>query len=545
MTGIVEAHPEWFPWADENKRKSAAFVVLCMSTALDLPLEDCIELLTEGGNDAGVDGLYVSDIEEGDFFVTVFQGKYKIKDLSGTANFPENALQTALHTIEILFDPHREVALNPRIAPPIAEIRSLILDGYIPTVRLVLCNNGSRWTSQADNWVRQARQAYGEQVEVLHFNHDAIVRSLQRGPHVDTVLTLSGGIVAEDLNFKRVLVGRISVHELHRLFEEHGDRLLERNIRRYLGHTNRINMDIRNTLLDEERSPNFYFYNNGITLICDRFDFNALQKSDYQVQLKNLQVINGGQTCKTIHQTLSDNSSCADESSVLVRIYQLPDESKEVVRDITKATNSQSPVDLRDLRSNDDIQQTLALGMEQLGYNYKRHRDEGGVGPDTLTSGMVAESVLAVWRQRPHQAKYRRREHFGKLYDLIFKDLNAAQALAATLIYRTVEEERKKWVEEAPDFLPYASHHLSMIMGDTILQDLRVRAAEVSHRNFATLKAALNEDRERYYSLAIQSLADALRACYGDREVSLQQLAATFRRGDILEMLNIRDRVAA
>ena len=538
VSGIVEAHPDWFPWPDENRRKSAAFVVLCMSTALELPLEDCIDLLTEGGNDAGVDGLHIGDVEEGDFFVTVFQGKYKVKDLSGTANFPENGLRAALRTIEVLFDPHREVTLNPRIAPPIAEIRSLILDGYIPTVRLVLCNNGARWVPQADTWVREAKRAYGEQLEVLHFNHDAIVRSLQRGPHIDTVLSLSGGIVTEDLNFKRVLIGRIPVHELHRLFEEHGDRLLERNIRRYLGHANRVNMDIRDTLLDRDKSPNFYFYNNGITVICDRFDFNALQKSDHQVQLRNLQVINGGQTCKTIHQTLSGNGSCAAESSVLIRIYQLPDESREVVRDITRATNSQSPVDLRDLRSNDDMQRTLALGMEQLGSVYKRHQEEGGNGPNVVTSSAAAESVLAVWRERPHQAKFRRGEHFGKLYDLIFKELNAAQALIATRIYRMVERRRREGGEETPEFLPYASHHLAMVIGRELRRELRLAVLDISHRNFAALKAALDDDGDHYYSRAVESLSDALRACYGDRHVSLQQLAATFRRGDLLEMLN-------
>ena len=84
----------------------------------------------------------------------------------------------------------------------------------------------------------------------------------------------------------------------------------------------------------------------------------------------------------------------------------MPDESREVVGDITRATNSQSPVDLRDLRSNDELQRTLALGMEQLGYDYKRHRDDGGVGAGTVTSSMVAEAVLAVWRERPHQAKF-------------------------------------------------------------------------------------------------------------------------------------------
>ena len=541
VTGIVEEHPEWFPWPDENRRKSAAFVVLCMSTALDLPLEDCIEFLTDGGNDAGVDGLYIGDVEEGDFVVTIFQGKYRVRDLRGTANFPENDLRSVLRTLEVLFDPYRDVALNERIAPLIADIRSLILDGYIPTVRLVLCNNGARWTEQAENWVRQAREEYGEQVEVLHFSHNTIVRSLQRGPQVDTDLTLSGGIVTEDLNFKRVLVGRISVHEVHRLFEEHGDQLLERNVRRFLGHANRINTEIRDTLLDADRSPNFYFYNNGITVICDRFDFNALQRSDHRVRLQNLQVVNGGQTCKTIHQTLHDNPACAEESSVLIRIYQLPDESREVVEDITRATNSQSPVDLRDLRSNDELQRALALGMEELGYTYKRHRDEAGVAADTVTSGAVAEAVLAVWRERPHQAKFRRREHFGKLYDTIFKDLNAAQALIATHIFRMVERRRRKGMEAPPDFLPYASHHLAMVIGRELRGDPPLAVGEISHRNFADIRAALDENEERYHAIAIESVNDALRACYGDRVISLQQLAATFRRGDLLDMLNEND----
>ena len=538
ITGIVETHPEWFPGADEHKCRSAAFVVLCMSTALDLPLDDCIPLLTEGGNDAGVDGLYMGDVEEGTFLVTIFQGKYKVKDLGGTAHFPENALRAALQTVGVLFDPKREVTLNPKIAPPIAEIRSLILDGYIPTVRLVLCNNGAMWTSQADKWVRQAGRDYGEQVEVLHCNHDVIVRSLQRGPHIDTVLTLSGGIVAEDLNFKRVLIGRVSVRELHRIFEEHGDRLLERNVRRFLGHANRINTDIRDTLLNPEKSPNFYFYNNGITVVCDRFDFNALQRSDYQVRITNLQVVNGGQTCKTIHRTLRDNDTCAIESSVLIRIYQLPDESSEVVRDITRATNSQSPVDLRDLRSNDDIQKTLALGMEQLGHAYKRKREEVGNGPGVVTSSAVAEAVLAVWRERPHQAKFRRREHFDRLYDTIFNDLNAAQALLATLIFRMVERRRREGGDDSHAFLPYASHHVAMLIGREIRREQQLDIGAITHRNFAELRARLNDDGDRYYASAVESVTDALRRCYGERQVSLLQLAATFRRGDLLHMLD-------
>ena len=444
LAGILDSHPEWFPWPDEGKCKSAAFVLLCMSTALDLPLEDCVEMLTEGGNDAGVDGLCLGDVEDGNFVVTLFQGKYKIKDLSGTANLPENSLKASLQTIEVLFDPNRDVTLNRKLQPRIEDIRSLIRDGYIPTVRLLLCNNGAKWTGQADNWVQQAKELFGDQLEVEHFNHDAVVRSLQRGPCIDAVLTLSGEMVVEDLNFNRVLVGRVSVRELHRIFDEHGDRLLDRNIRRYLGPANRINADIFRTLTNQEDSRNFYFYNNGITAICDGLNFNALQKADYQVQLKNLQVINGGQTCRTIHQALTEHPSQASDSFVLIRIYQVPSESKDMVREITRATNSQSPVDLRDLHSNDAVQKALAIGIGDLGFTYKHHREEGRAGDDVVSSAQVAEAALAVWRERPHQAKFRRREHFGKLYQFIFNGLNPAQALSAVLLFREAERRRRR-----------------------------------------------------------------------------------------------------
>ena len=119
-----------------------------MSSALDLPLEECVELLTEGGNDAGVDGLHIGEIEDNEFYVTLFQGKYSVKNLEGQSSFPENSVQKVVDTVGVLFDPYRAVVLNERIEPLVQEVRSLIRDGYIPTVRVVLCNNGARWTAQ-------------------------------------------------------------------------------------------------------------------------------------------------------------------------------------------------------------------------------------------------------------------------------------------------------------------------------------------------------------------------------------------------------------
>lgn len=540
VTGIIAEFAESLPkGSDDNKKRATAFVLLCIATWLDISISESMELLTDGGNDAGVDGLQLGDVEDGEFLVTLFQGKYKIHDLSGAANFPENGVEKAINTVQVLFDPYRKVVLNDKIKPKIEEIRSFIRDGYIPKVHVILCNNGSTWTKPAHQWLETAKQDYGDKVDFVHFNHDTIVNRLQRSKKVDVTLSLSGQAIVEDMNYLRVLMGRVSVQEIQRLFNEHGDRLLERNIRRYLGlHTNRVNTAIHDTLLDPQKSDKFYFCNNGITVVCDQFNYNAFQKTDYKVQFKNLQVINGGQTCKTIQETLNQNPTVAENAFVMIRAYQLADNYQDFVDDITYATNHQNPVDLRDLRSNDEIQKQLKLGIEALGYTYKRQREEGAITPKIITSAVVAEAVLAIWREKPHQAKFSRREHFGKLYNEIFKALNAAQAILAVLIFRWVENERKQpSIEPIPEFLPYASHYIAMMFGRRLLRDHSLEFNEISHRNFPELLQSLETQWKNYYQSARDDVANVLIQCYGKRQISLQQLSATFRRGDLLEML--------
>jgi len=543
ITGIIDDHPEWLPDGDENKKKSSAFVLLCISTALELNLEEAAELLTDGGNDAGVDGIHISEVDDGEFAVTIFQGKYKVKDLRGIANFPENGIQKAVNTVATLFDPAKKIELNPRIAPKVEEIRSLVRDGYIPSVRVVLCNNGTKWSEQSQNWIDQSGFSE-DQVLWIHYNHDSIVSVLQRKKTVNDSIHLEGKAAIEDFNFRRVLVGKVAVTEIANLFNRHNDLLLERNIRRYLGlHSNRVNSAIHETLVNEKKRDNFYFFNNGITMICRKFSHNALQGANYQLKLEGMQIINGGQTCKTIQQTLNPSQPQIFEESfenvyVLIRIYELSEDDQDFVRDITYATNSQNPVDLRDLRSNDEIQKQLEIGIKDLGYTYKRKREEGGKGSSVVTSSIVAESVLAIWLKKPQQAKFRRKEHFGKLYNDIFNKLNAAQALLATLIFRHVENERKRpSIEIPPNFLPYASHYISMLVGRKLLADKNLTLSDVSHLNFKDIHDTFEEQKLEYHLKSINDISIALKEFYGEREISLQQLSATFRRGDLIEML--------
>jgi len=546
---------------DDQRARSVAFVLLCVKVLLDMDEAAALEALTEGGNDFGVDAIVVGDLCDGEFTVTLFQSKYAHEDLEGSKNFPQGGIEKAIQAVRALFNPATVVELNPRLKAQIEEVRSLIVDGNIPRVRFMLCNNGLSWkVPESQNLLDLERAGFGDKATFEHLNHDLLVSILRSSQPVKDTLQFSGKVIVEDFNYARVFVGKVPVTELARLMDQHGEKLLERNIRRYLGLSgNRVNQEIARTLASPAERPNFFFYNNGITLICDRFDYNALQAENHRVRVEGLQIINGGQTSKTIQQTLktlereatgsgtagSGGLADLDKAFVLVRLYQVSKESSALVQTITFATNSQNPVDLKDLRSNDTIQQNLELSMKELGYTYRRKRAEGTVGPSDISVGTAAEAVLSVWRERPQQAKFRSGEHFGKLYgDIFTQQLSAAQVVTAVLLFRIAENKRKRPPANAPEFVPYAACFAAMLMGRFLLSDLGIGLSQLDHRQFDAAKKRIEDHGETYFNKAIAELERALEQLYPTPapplpagKLSLQRLSATFRRGDLLMYL--------
>lgn len=521
---------------DHSKLRSAAFVVLVVKTLLYLTEEEAIECLTEGGGDFGVDAIEVGEVLDGEFSVTIFQGKYKSK-LEGTSNFPQTGIEKLIQAVGTLFDPYKTITINPNLKPRIEEIRSFVADGYLPQVRVIACNNGLTWKDEAQELIKNTN--FGDQVLFEHINHDSLVAIIQSLKPVNDTVRLIGKAIVENYDFRRVLIGKIAVSELASVFDRHGDRLLERNIRRYLGlQGNRINEGIANTLTKPDEQVNFYFYNNGITLICNQFQYNALQDENWSVKLSEMQIINGGQTCKTIQRTLASGLITAPMASVLIRIYELPKGEEDLVRNITYATNSQNPVDLRDLRSNDDRQQKLAMSIEHLGYRYRRQRSEMATRTTDITSGTAAEAVLSIWRHRPHQGKFMTSGHFGKLYDIIFTaELNGTQVIIAVLLFRIAENKRKRPAANTPEFIRYSSCFVAMLMGDSLLSEMGIKLSQLDHRIFENARKLIETKGDEYHSTAMDLIEEALSVLYTDQEVSLQRLAATFRRGDLIGIL--------
>lgn len=149
---------------------------------------------------------------------------------------------------------------------------------------------------------------------------------------------------------------------LRDLYDEHGSRLLELNVRSYLQAKGKINKGILETLRNEP--ADFMAYNNGITVVAERIVFGQLKDGRNGIlELQGMQIVNGGQTTASIHRAAKDFE--ADLSKVYVQgkiVTVDPTRFNEVVPFISRYANSQNKVTDTDLQAN----HRFHVGLERV-----------------------------------------------------------------------------------------------------------------------------------------------------------------------------------
>jgi len=136
------------------------------------------------------------------------------------------------------------------------------------------------------------------------------------------------------------------------LYDEHGARLLELNVRSYLQAKGKINKGILETLSSDP--ADFMAFNNGITVVAEEITFGSLKDGREGIMhLQSMQIVNGGQTTASIHRAAKENG--ADLSNVYVQgkiVTVDPARFGTVVPLISRYANSQNKVTEPDLQAN-------------------------------------------------------------------------------------------------------------------------------------------------------------------------------------------------
>ena len=152
-------------------------------------------------------------------------------------------------------------------------------------------------------------------------------------------------------SYLAVVPGRI----LNDLYLEYGSRLLEGNVRSFLSVRGKVNKSIQNTI---KNYPEMFFaYNNGIAATASEIDVDNTSDGLKITRIKDLQIVNGGQTTASIANTIL--TARKDENVDISRLYvpmkiSVLDHSmsERIIPKISEYSNSQNKVDASDFFSN-------------------------------------------------------------------------------------------------------------------------------------------------------------------------------------------------
>lgn len=164
------------------------------------------------------------------------------------------------------------------------------------------------------------------------------------------------------------IVCSIRANSLKKLVHEQNELLFSLNVRYFKGE-NDINSKIKQEYSKGSKS-NFWILNNGIQAICEGFDI-----VDDSLKIKNLQIVNGGQTSKTLTTIVND---LPDEVHILMRLTKIATPSKvsKISKEIATTSNNQNAITQRDLHSGDRLQRTIFKKLDEVSVFYDKKDGE-------------------------------------------------------------------------------------------------------------------------------------------------------------------------
>lgn len=261
----------------------------------------------------------------------------------------------------------------------------------------------------------------GTRVEVELFGIERLHRILGEGvSREDIVVDLeemgSGPLACLDCGYEgdyRAYLAVVPGTLLAAAYQRYGTRLLELNVRAFLGLRGRksVNAGLRTTLREEPQ--HFLAYNNGIVATVDGIDLKQAGDGSLSVsRLTGLQIVNGGQTTASIHRAVTVDR--IDVSSVRVPakiIVVQQDDLSRMVAAISRSANSQNTVQPADFSANDPFHvavESLAanawLPGESGRWFYERAR--GSYGAAEAKAALKASDRQRFKRETPKERRF-------------------------------------------------------------------------------------------------------------------------------------------
>ena len=399
----------------------------------DLADDELLDGQVGGGNDGGLDGVFTfldgnlvredSDVLQPAFDPATTKRGAELElwalQAKTSASFGEAAFEKAAATFEILLDLSRteadlrklfseRVVTNARIFrqaltalaprhPRVSITFAYATKGSTPAANPKVVARGEELRSKLESLIygcQAQSQLFGAR-ELLKLHSQQRPYSLQL-PYKENATSSDSHVaivnLADYFSFITDENGAIRKY------------IFDWNVRDYEGNVE-VNQAIRESLADR-KAPEFWWLNNGVTVLC-----SSATISGRTFNLDDVQIVNGLQTSVTIyeHLKLAGADDPARDRSLLVRIIVTGDPA---TRDqVIRATNRQTAVSAASLRATDQIQRDLEIFFGQRGWYYERrknfYKNQGRASDRIFSIPFVAQAMMAMGSSEPNNSRAR------------------------------------------------------------------------------------------------------------------------------------------
>lgn len=397
-------------YANDGQR----FIAWYLRNIFNLNTVEAKDCITDGAGDKQIDAVY---IDNQDSIIYIIQGKY----YSGTID--SEPLQEVLASwVQINNLKALQEHANEKLRAKINDISNAIEDDYTICFELVTTGNLTPAAKNDFEVFQKTLSSYEGltanftlvDLEVLQFRYDEAMNKSR--PYINYEFRIQPNKYVElDLDGTKAVIAAIPLKECIKIPGIRDGSLFRKNVRQSLGN-NKINKGIAKTIKNDPKE--FFFYHNGITAICSRFEI-----VDNVLKAKELNVVNGCQSLNTIY-SCSESIKSTDDGYIMFKFYEIADSDK--ADRISVNTNSQSAVKARDLRSNDKNVLAIKKAYEERypdGYfKTKRGEEVNTVKYNTnyivdLTD--LGKELIAWHSQRP-TISYSETKIFDKYFTQLF-----------------------------------------------------------------------------------------------------------------------------
>ena len=357
---------------NEYENLSKAFIHWYLKNHLFMDDQEIGECIIDGSGDNGIDAIILNEEEKE---LTVMQFKFPVTSKGINEEISQGDILKTINGFNILINKSSTSESNSQFKEYKNKISDI--DIFKFNIQFISFNKGIEATANKeliDNFAKNFKKDFGSELNMKVHEKSTIsniYEKINRKNNLEINLSykqLTSAYDIESMNIKSY-VGLVNSKDLILSIEEYIETIFDENIRLYEGKTT-VNNSIKSTASDPKESEMFYFYNNGITIICDKASNSPNKLS---VSLKGVSIVNGCQTVTSIYE-LYKKSKLQSGVDILTRIIEISDYNERMK--ITEFLNSQNPIKDRYFIANHTIIRDLQKVLEDKGYYLERQVNE-------------------------------------------------------------------------------------------------------------------------------------------------------------------------